>query len=275
MPLRSSLGDDGTFMKSIKRTVHVLHSLSTNHLVVSGVSSAFPPAKAVFAGMAILLSAIKDVNKSYDTLIDLFESFQSFLGRLDIYTKIPSTPAITEVIVKILTELLSTLSVVIRQVKQGRLKKVGKKLLGENDREVEEILRRLDRLTLEEARKTGTTTLEVVYDLLKNMRMVMDDKRVLMDDIRRTLVDMQKVASNMDIKSRDKLQEKARRWLSPPDPSINHNTARNTHHEGSAKWFIRGNTFQGWKTGTGSLLWIYGKPGSGKSILSSSVIEDL
>ncbi|KAH9956089.1 hypothetical protein BC827DRAFT_1157944 [Russula dissimulans] len=187
MPLRYSLGDDGTLMKSIKRTVHVLHSLSTNHLVVSGVSSAFPPAKAVFAGMAILLSAIKDVNKSYDTLIDLFESFQSFLGRLDIYTKIPSTPAITEVIVKILTELLSTLSVVIRQVKQGRLNKIGKKLLGENDREVEEILRRLDRLTLEEARMTGTTTLEVVYDLLKNTRMVMDDKSVLMDDIRRTL----------------------------------------------------------------------------------------
>jgi hypothetical protein len=52
--------------------------------------------------------------------------------------------------------------------------KFGKKLLGENDHEVEAILRRLDRLTLEEARMTGTTTLEVVYDLLKNMKMVMD-----------------------------------------------------------------------------------------------------
>jgi len=39
---------------------------------------------------------------------------------------------------------------------------------------VEAILQRLDRLTLEEARMTGTTTLEVVYDLLKNMKMVMD-----------------------------------------------------------------------------------------------------
>src|SRR5882672_310977 len=50
--------------------------------------------------------AIKDINKSYDTLVDLFESFESFLRRLDIYTKIPSTTAITEVIVKILAELL-------------------------------------------------------------------------------------------------------------------------------------------------------------------------
>jgi len=81
---------------------------------------------------------------------------------------------------------------------------------------------------------TGTTTLEVVYDLLKNMKMAMDgtqgllinslrrtkcplahlDKSVLMDDIHRTLgvfvalstlslltlvaVDMQQVASNMN-----------------------------------------------------------------------------
>jgi len=57
---------------------------------------------------------------------------------------------------------------------QWHAEKFGKKILGENDQEVEAILQRLDRLTLEEARMTGTTTLEVVYDLLKNMKMVMD-----------------------------------------------------------------------------------------------------
>ena len=67
--------------------------------------------------------AIKDVDKSYDTLVDLFESFESFLRRLDIYTKIPSTTAITVVIIKILAELLSTISLAIQQVKQGRLSK--------------------------------------------------------------------------------------------------------------------------------------------------------
>jgi len=67
--------------------------------------------------------AIKDVDKSYDTLVDLFESFESFLRRLDIYTKIPSTTAITVVIIKILAELLSTISLAIQQVKRGRLSK--------------------------------------------------------------------------------------------------------------------------------------------------------
>jgi hypothetical protein len=65
--------------------------------------------------------AIKDISKSYDALVDLFESFEFFLRRLDIYTKIPATTAMSEIIVKILIELLSTISLAIQQAKQGRL----------------------------------------------------------------------------------------------------------------------------------------------------------
>jgi hypothetical protein len=65
--------------------------------------------------------AIKDVGKSYDAILELFESFESFLRRLDIYTNIPSTTAIKRIIVKILIELLSTISLAIQQAKQGRL----------------------------------------------------------------------------------------------------------------------------------------------------------
>jgi hypothetical protein len=51
----------------------------------------------------------------------LFESIERFLSRLDIYTRIPLTPAISDVIIKILVEVLSTLAIATRQVKQGRL----------------------------------------------------------------------------------------------------------------------------------------------------------
>jgi len=70
---------------------------------------------------------------------------------------------------------------------QRHAEKHGKKLLGENDREVEAILQRLDRLTLEEARMTGTTTLEVVCDLLKNMKMVMHGAHHFITDSLRVL----------------------------------------------------------------------------------------
>ena len=56
----------------------------------------------------------------YDTLLDLFESIEGFLNRLDIYTKLPPTTIMAEIIVKIIVELLSILAVATKQIKQGR-----------------------------------------------------------------------------------------------------------------------------------------------------------
>ena len=69
-----------------------------------------------------LLQTVKNpTSTTYDALVELFESFESFLRRLDIYTKIPSTPAMTEIIVKILIDSISTISLAIQQARQGRL----------------------------------------------------------------------------------------------------------------------------------------------------------
>ena len=64
--------------------------------------------------------AVKGVSASYDALVELFESIERFVSRLDIYTRIPLTQAITDVVIKILVEVLSTLAMATRQVKQGR-----------------------------------------------------------------------------------------------------------------------------------------------------------
>jgi hypothetical protein len=57
---------------------------------------------------------------SYDALVDLFENFENFSSRLSIYAEIPATPALTNVLVKIVVELISTLALATKQVKQGR-----------------------------------------------------------------------------------------------------------------------------------------------------------
>jgi hypothetical protein len=56
----------------------------------------------------------------------------------------------------------------------------------------------------------------------------------------------------------NQLRDSLLRWLSPSDPSINHNVAFKAHHNGTAHWFFQGNIFNEWKS-TGSLLWIHGK----------------
>jgi hypothetical protein len=56
-------------------------------------------------------------------LVDLLESIETFLNRLDIYIKIPPTVGMTEMIVKILVELLSTMALATKQIRQGKLSK--------------------------------------------------------------------------------------------------------------------------------------------------------
>ena len=66
--------------------------------------------------------AVKGSIDSYDALADLLQSIEHFLTRLDIYTKPEVTPtvAMSEMIIKILVELLYTLALATKQIKEGR-----------------------------------------------------------------------------------------------------------------------------------------------------------
>lgn len=65
------------------------------------------------------------------------------------------------------------------------------------------------------------------------------------------------------------------RWLSAPDPSTNLNAALKRRHTGTGKWLLENQIYKNWKAARGSFLWLHGMPGCGKSILSSTIIEDL
>ncbi|KAF4546475.1 Ankyrin repeat protein [Lasiodiplodia theobromae] len=64
-------------------------------------------------------------------------------------------------------------------------------------------------------------------------------------------------------------------WLSPPDPSTNYNKALKQRHEGSGRWFLQRPEYSDWKTERNSFLWLHGIPGCGKTVLSSTIVEDL
>jgi hypothetical protein len=62
----------------------------------------------------------KGGNTSYDELADLLESIEYLLKPLDIYTQIPPTPTMDEMVIKIMMEVLSTLALTTKDLKQGR-----------------------------------------------------------------------------------------------------------------------------------------------------------
>ena len=64
--------------------------------------------------------AVNDVSTNYDPLVELLESIEHFISRLNIYTTVPLTGPMAEIIVKIMAELLNTLALVTKQINQNR-----------------------------------------------------------------------------------------------------------------------------------------------------------
>jgi len=66
------------------------------------------------------MQAAKGIISNCDALIDLLESVEHFLNCLDIYTRVPPTPEMDKIVVKILVEIISTLGLVTEGLKQRR-----------------------------------------------------------------------------------------------------------------------------------------------------------
>ena len=57
---------------------------------------------------------------SQETLADLFERIENFFKRLESYTEVPVTDAMTDIIVKIMVEVLHIFGIATKEMKQGR-----------------------------------------------------------------------------------------------------------------------------------------------------------
>jgi len=185
---------------------------------------------------------------------------------------------------------------------ERRSEKYAKKLIGRT--EMEDALKRLDKLTQEEARMAAAQNLKATHTVdervkgvvdtvgaIDNMVVEVDDrvasvseqvtgvddrvasvkeKVVTIDnrvkEIAADVDEIRRLSSNLTsadyivllIVSGNQLRESTHKWLSPPDPSTNHNIACGTHHKKTATWLFQGRIYQEWKA-TGSLLWIHGK----------------
>ena len=65
--------------------------------------------------------AAKDASASQEKLIELFDRIERFFLRLEIYTGITPTLAMTDIIIEIMVEVLAILAIATKEAKRGRL----------------------------------------------------------------------------------------------------------------------------------------------------------
>ncbi|KAF8257820.1 CHAT domain-containing protein [Lactarius quietus] len=249
MSLKQFKAGDQGLMQWISPVVDILFKFSET---LGGIASvAFPPAGAIFSGISVLLTAAKDVRASHDALVELFERIESFFKRLGVYTQTSLTAEMAEVFVKIVAEVLCIISIATKEMTRKRANIYFRKLLGRAD--IEDALKRLDNLIQEEVQMAIAQTMKATLDLKQDAKKASDER----DEIKWNQID-----------------QDVRKWLSPPDPSTNHNTACEVYHKESPSWLFGTGMFKDWMLNR-SLLWVHGKPGSGKTIVCSAVIQHM
>ncbi|KAH9981597.1 hypothetical protein BJV74DRAFT_81907 [Russula compacta] len=196
-------GDDKR-TKWLNPTVNVLYNFSTT--IGGGISLAYPPAGVIFTGIGILLSAVTAVSADRDALADVFERIECFFSRLETYTELPPTAGMTEIIIKIMTEVLSIVGIATKEIKQSIWKRYLKKLMGRTD--MEDGLRRLDRLTQEEVRMAAAQGLKAAHEVDNKVQGVDDKIDIVIDG-------GEKILTSICSQNRDQIRRDLKSWLSP------------------------------------------------------------
>ncbi|KAI3326599.1 purine and uridine phosphorylase [Xylariaceae sp. AK1471] len=101
------------------------------------------------------------------------------------------------------------------------------------------------------------------------------DMMELSDNIKEIESITRHTKDNVDNLAVQQRQQKINAWLSPSDPSTNYYNARKQRHARSGQWFLQSEEYITWKSKQNSFLWLNGISGCGKTILSSTIINDL
>jgi hypothetical protein len=113
-------------------------------------------------------------------------------------------------------------------------------------------------------------------DIMEDLDEIKDDMGEIKDDVGEIKDDMGDIKDDvveikcscsvtllppqwrLNLSPGNQIEQDVRKWFSPPDPSVNYNTACEAYQKGTAAWFFQGSIFKEWEL-IDSLLWVHGK----------------
>ncbi|KAJ6572468.1 hypothetical protein DFH09DRAFT_1312757 [Mycena vulgaris] len=242
--------------KWLKPMLHLIGSPSETAGEAAGVSVPF--AKAAFIALGVLVQAAKNVSARYDSIIDLCELLHSFLERLRVYMSAQLPSNMQEIVIRILAHLLSVFALMTKEIKHNRFGEIAV-----DCKHIWMPLKKLNDLIGTEQSMGVASAMVFSGEILDHLHgLVLDANEGVMQQL-------------SDLRISTTVDGSVRSWLKAPDPRTNHNTARFLHEGHTGGWLVRSFEYKSWKTTSSSLFWINGKPGAGKTIICSTVIEDM
>ncbi|KAL1703120.1 hypothetical protein EV121DRAFT_208616, partial [Schizophyllum commune] len=288
----------------LRHIVSVVGTLSGS--IGEGVGVPFAPGKAIFAAIGELVKAALAVRDDFDAIYAAFDTMEQQLRIIQPAVGEDINSSLREPSVKLLAQILRVLGVITKLQQDGRFRTWLKKLA--QSKTVSAALDDLRRLATNHHQTvsavtlaTAQKTLAILMDGVKEGAQDQDiNRRCLasiaqlaqevydellrgssvtskeIQDMRASLEDIHSMLLNhVDSSKRSTGMTDICSWLQYQDCSPRLNDLLHHRVPSTGAWFLDGEDFAAFKSGSKRALWLQGKAGSGKSTLIAGAIQDL
>jgi hypothetical protein len=241
-------------MDGLSAAASVLAVLQISESVISACYQYYKTAKGARKDILEVISMVKDLKGTLDTIQFLLdeEGDDAEDPRLPLLKSIDRSFKACESVLKDVSEQLG---VEISTDLDPETVKVGFKKKATwpwKEKDVGKILQSLEKFKTSFILALSGETLQVVRAIQDGVKDVSESiQTMIISDRHKSILD----------------------WLKPTDPSVNHNAARQKHEPTTGDWLLKSELFTKWMRARNGSLWLYGKPGAGKTILCSTIIE--
>ncbi|GAA91823.1 hypothetical protein RIB2604_02113150 [Aspergillus luchuensis] len=162
-------------------------------------------------------------------------------------------------LINVYAAVLEILSYSIRMLKQSTWAKILDTMFDKSSGRFSDLTAKEEELAMTAQACSAATGIKTSNDL---------------QDIRKRLprIEAQVIESLDELKSEEVL--KILEWISPVQYGAHHDTVSGNRTPGTGEWLLQKNEFREWEEGSSSaVLWLRGSPGTGKTFLTSRVID--
>ncbi|EWG49990.1 hypothetical protein FVEG_09329 [Fusarium verticillioides 7600] len=255
-------------------------------IVVNATKTVYPATEAIFAAMRYLISVSKSVSADYDKLENFFEDLRSYLTRLSVLEhKIPAIAELRAALTEVLASTLVLCAICTRYLKTKRIVKALRALLSGEDSELKEAYENLHKAVEREKGVVRNCILLGVEEGKFHARAAVtgiNENLALTERIDNRLEYVIERSNRMDgyLDTHEVTVERENliKWLSSLDFCDKQRSLFSKHHGDTGKWLLDSDKFQDWLSASdeeSTMLWCAGNPGSGKSVMMSTVINYL
>ncbi|KAJ8115755.1 hypothetical protein ONZ43_g4594 [Nemania bipapillata] len=247
------------------------------------------PVSAILKGITHLISAAALVTSAYDWIETVFSELQNFSDRLRSHIRTTITSAMRRIIIAILAFILRIIGRSEFLIRRGRVHEYLRVAFIGKDQKTKELLDNLNnvianegRLTLalthekaERARDLAAKSVEVGQETSEKIDKVQEDVTNLASLARENAATVQEIkAQQIDRRLLENMHHVLKAGAVTQTDSWYSLFKRNLL-EGSGAWLQKEEFFDLWMQHHAPILWVFGGPGAGKTMLSTWLITML